>query len=79
MRYEVALAGPVAPVACHAANAGVQREFTVLAKTNDLELAWLILNWAGECRLMPNEEMGVWDCTLQQWRTPTQVLQEGER
>lgn len=48
----------------------------VICQTDDLELAWLSLNWAGEERLVEGERLGVWDCQRRNWLAPAKIRVE---
>lgn len=78
MRYMVTVVGPAMPGEhCNLAGSAGGTDTTIIARTDDFELAWLILEWAGEKRRMPHERLGVWDCTAHDWRVPDQVMQGG--
>src|SRR5262249_55062359 len=48
----------------------------VICQTDDLELAWLVLNWAAEDRVVQDERLGVWDCQVRNWLAPELVKEE---
>jgi len=77
MRYQVVIVGPAVPDTEMVAGTGLMSDVTIIARTDDLELAYLILNWAGDQRRMPHERLGVWDCVTHDWRVPDQVLRGG--
>lgn len=75
MRYQVVIVGPTTPATALCAGTNEVSDTVILARTDDVELAWLILDWAGEKRRMPHEKLGVWDCVTHDWRVPDQVPQ----
>jgi hypothetical protein len=77
MRYQIVIVGPAVPDTEMVASTAAMSDVTIIARTDDLELAYLILDWAGEKRRMPHERLGVWDCTAHDWRVPDQVLRGG--
>lgn len=45
---------------------------------DDLDLAWLILNWFAEERLIAGERLGVRDTLRRCWECPKSILEEKE-
>lgn len=78
MRYQVIICGPASGIPSPEFIAGTHTKTDVvaLAHTDDLELAWLTVNWAQEHRLCPGELIGVWDIKLNKWLVPDQVKAE---